>query len=62
MFVSGPGGKSVVLLIIAIFLVAAGGYLDMTDRGGPEKRLGPFSKYHLWADGIFLLVLASWVA
>jgi len=47
---------SIVLVILAIFMMAIGGLLDISG----EKHIGPFSKYHMWADGTFLLVLSFW--
>jgi hypothetical protein len=45
---------SYVLLILSFIAIALAGLLDITN----QKRFMIISKEHLWADGIYLAVLA----
>jgi hypothetical protein len=51
------GSLSIGLLILAVILIALGGFLDV---GGNDRLFG-LSKQHYWSDGIFALVLSGWV-
>lgn len=47
----------VALAILAIILMAIGGFADITE----QKRIAGMSKQHYWSDGISLLVLSDWI-
>jgi len=45
------------LMVLSVLLMAASGIADLR---GKEHVLG-ISTHHMWADGIYLLVLSGWV-
>jgi hypothetical protein len=48
---------AIFLLVVSLILIALGGLLDFTNS---ESFMG-LSKYHYWADGVFVAVLSTWL-
>jgi hypothetical protein len=48
---------AIFLLVVSVILIALGGLLDVSNT---ESFMG-LSKYHYWADGVFVLVLSTWL-